>query len=53
MEQIASCKKEGGRRGWVERSEGISQRTFMNDPWTWATVWGPTVGVGCWLGGEG
>ena len=25
----------------------------MNDPWTWTTVWGWTVGVGGRLGGTG
>ena len=28
------------------RGKDSSQRTCMNDPWTWAVVWGLTVGVG-------
>ena len=31
---------------WWEEGEGISQRTCMNDPWTWAMVWALTVEVG-------
>ena len=30
-----------------------SQETYLNDPWTWATGWGMTVGVGRGLDGEG
>ena len=29
------CQKEG---------EGTSQRTHMNDPWTWTIMWGLTAG---------
>ena len=25
----------------------------MNDPWTWTTVWGLTVGAGSGMGGRG
>ena len=40
-----SGKKEG---------EGISQRTYMHDPWTWTTVWRWPEGGGEWgLGGGG
>ena len=31
--------------GWKE-VEVTSQGTCMNDPWTWTTGWGLTVGVG-------
>ena len=41
---MMECLKEG---------EGSSQRTCMNDPWTWTTVWGLTVGLGGGLGGGG
>ena len=34
---MMECLKEG---------EGSSQRTCMNDPWTWTTVWGWPEGVG-------
>ena len=37
----------------VERRGRDWQRTCMNDPWTWTTVWGLTVGVGAGLGGGG
>ena len=33
----------------AKEGEGISQRTCMNDPWTWTMVQGLTVGAG---GGE-
>ena len=46
MEQTDSCKRGGGKQGLIERSEGISQRTYMKDPWTWTTVWGLTMEVG-------
>ena len=44
VEQTDSCQqREVGR--WKER-EGISQRTCMNDPWTWTTVWSLTRDMG-------
>ena len=27
------------------QNQGVSQRTCMNDPWTWIGLWGSTVGV--------
>ena len=32
----------------VDGGEGTRQRTCVNDPWTWTTMWGLTVerGVG-------
>ena len=30
----------------MEDGEGINQKTFMQNPWTWTTMWGL-----CW-GGE-
>ena len=43
-----------GRRGngWKEGG-GTRQGTCMNDPGTWTTGWGMTVGVGGGLGGVG
>ena len=35
----------------MEEVEGTSQRTCMNDPRTWTTVWELTVGVGDGVGG--
>ena len=37
----------------VEKQEGTRQRTYMNDPQIWITVWGLTVGVGVGLDGGG
>ena len=46
MEQTESDQMvEGGY--WWKEGEGTSQRTCMNDSWTWMTVWELTVGVGC------
>ena len=37
----------------MKNSEGINQRTFMLNPWTWTTMWGLVWG-GVWVGlGEG
>ena len=38
--------------GW-EVGEGTGQRTCMNDPWIWTTVWGLAVRVGGGLGRGG
>ena len=43
-------RERGGRKGW-EEEEGGSQGTSINDPWTWTTGWGLTVGAGGGLGG--
>ena len=37
----------------MEEGEGISQRTWMKDPWTWRMVWGLTTEVRDGLGGGG
>ena len=34
----------------VERRVGRSQRTCMNEPWTWTMVWGLTAESGSRLG---
>ena len=39
-------RREGGGGKWWKEWEETSQRTCMNDPWTWTTGWGLTVGVG-------
>ena len=39
---IAARGKKG--EGVVEKGEGTSQQTCMNDPWPWTTVWELTVG---------
>ena len=45
--------KERRWREWWKEGEGSSQRTCMNDPWTWTKGWGWTVGAGSgWEGGR-
>ena len=39
-------KREGAGGQWWKEGEETRPRTCMNDPWTWTTVWGLTVGVG-------
>ena len=42
-----------GGGNWMKDSEGINQRTCINGPWTWTTMWGLTVGTGSGLGRGG
>ena len=53
MEQTDSCLRGGRRREQWKEGEGTSQRTCMNDPWTWTMVWGLTVGTRGRLDGRG
>ena len=46
-QQTVGCQRKAGE-GW-EKTEGISQITCMNDPWTWTTMWGWTVKEGSGL----
>ena len=41
--RLTASMENGGKK-----EEGSSQRTSVNDPWTWIMVWGWTVGVGGW-----
>ena len=41
--RLTAARGEGRRRQWWKEEEGISQRTCMNYPWTWTTMWGLTV----------
>ena len=41
------------RRKWWKEGEGNSQRTRVNDPWTWTTLWGLAVGAGVGMDGRG
>ena len=41
--RYSKSQAEGDSGG---KKEGTSQRTCMNDPWTWTTGWGLTVGAG-------
>ena len=50
MDRNDSYQRGRGQREWWKEGEGINQRTCMNDPCTWTTVWGLTVGAGvCWM----
>ena len=52
MEQTDSDQRRG-ERGISEEGEGTRQRTCMNDPQTWTTVWEFTVGMGGGVGRRG
>ena len=43
-------REEGGEGSWGKEGEGTRQRTCMNDPETWTTVWELTMGVRGWGG---
>ena len=43
MDQTDNCRRGRGSGEWWKEGEGTSQRTCMNDPWTWTTEWGLTV----------
>ena len=52
--RLTAARRErvwGGGQWWKE--EVTSQRTCMNDRWTWTTVWGLAVGTGHGLGRGG
>ena len=43
--------EETGEEVWWKEGEGTTQRTCINDPRTWTTVWESTVRtVGVWAG---
>ena len=46
---LTAVRGEEGGGDYLKEGEGISQRTYMHDSWTWTTVWGLTVGAG-WAG---
>ena len=48
MEQTESDQGEWGGGQWWEEEEGTRQRASMNDPRTWTTAWGLTVGGVGW-----
>ena len=39
MDQTESDQRGGRRREWWKEGDGPSQRTCVNDPWTWTMVW--------------
>ena len=48
--RLTATRWEGRGEYWWKEEEGISQRTYITDPWTWTLVWGFTVEVGHKLG---
>ena len=50
--RLTAARGKSGVEWWKE-GERTSQRTCMNDPWTWTMVWELTVGAGDGLGGGG
>ena len=46
MNRLIAVRQDGGGGDWLKEGEGISQRPYMHDVWTWTTVWGLTVGGG-------
>ena len=44
--RLTAARGDGGGGEWWKEGEETSQRTCMNDPWTWTTGWGLTVGAG-------
>ena len=50
--RLTAISKTGGGRGdCLKEGEGISQGTYMKDPWTGTMGWGLTMEVGSRLGG--
>ena len=49
--RLTAARRKGGWGKWQKEGEGISQRTCMNDPWTWTRDRGLTVGERGGLGG--
>ena len=50
--RFAAVRGEVGMVHWMKKGEGISQRTYMHDPWTQTTVWGWPEGR-CWVKARG
>ena len=51
--RLTAVRQEAGGGDYLKGGEGISQRTYMKDPWTWTMLWGLTMEVGGELGGQG
>ena len=51
MEQTDSVRGEEGDGDCLKEGEGISQRTYMKDLWTWTMVGGLIMEVGERLAG--
>ena len=51
--KLTATREEAGGDEWCKEGERISHRTRMNQPWTWTTVRGWTVGARSGLGRGG
>ena len=40
--RLTAVREEAGGGDQLKEGEGVSQPTFMKDPWTWTTVWALT-----------
>ena len=49
--RLTTVRGEEGGGYCLKEGEGINQRTYMKDSWTWSTVWGLTMEVEERLGG--
>ena len=43
--RLAVTRGDQGRGQWCKEAEGNSHRICINDPRTWAMLWGLTVGA--------
>ena len=43
VDKLTATRGKGEGEEWWQEGKGNSQRTRMNDPWTWTMVWGWTV----------
>ena len=50
--RLTIVRRDGEGGDLLKEGEGISQRTFMKDPWTQAVLWGLTMEVAGGLGKE-
>ena len=37
--RLTDLRGEEGGEDWIKQSEGISQRTYMHDPWAQTIMW--------------
>ena len=50
MNRLAAIIGDGGGGDWLREGKGITQRTYILDPWTWTMVWGLNVRMGAGRG---
>ena len=51
--RLMAIRGEAGGGDCLNKGEGISQGTYMKDPWTWTMVWRLTMEVRGVMGGVG